>query len=127
MSIQNCADVQAYIATLVDISTTAIAAQNLNNINALASITDGTFVAGENIRTTKIAYDDREGGLFIVGDNITGVTSGATFEAIGSNTGLKWIFADQVIGHSKLVNTSPTPHSLTKIMLLRVLSPNIRD
>ena len=98
MSIQNCADVQAYIATLVDISTTAIAAQNLNNINALASITDGTFVAGENIRTTKIAYKDREGGLFIVGDNITGVTSGATFEAIGSNTGLKWIFADQVTG-----------------------------
>ena len=98
MSIQNCADVQAYIATLVDISTTAISAQNLNNINALASITDGTFVAGENIRTTKIAYKDRTGGLFIVGDSITGVTSGATFEAIGSNTGLKWIFADQVTG-----------------------------
>jgi len=97
-SIQNCADVQAYIATLVDISTTAISAQNLNNINALASITDGTFVAGENIRTTKIAYKDRTGGLFIVGDSITGVTSGATFEAIGSNTGLKWIFADQVTG-----------------------------
>ena len=97
-SIQNCADVQAYIATLVDISTTAIAAQNLNNINALASITDGTFVAGENIRTTKIAYKDSEGGLFIVGDTITGVTSGATFEAIGSNSGLKWIFADQVTG-----------------------------
>ena len=97
-SIQNCADVQAYIATLVDISTTAIAAQNLNNINALSSITDGTFVAGENIRTTKIAYKDRTGGLFIVNDTITGVTSGATFEAIGSNTGLKWIFADQVTG-----------------------------
>ena len=97
-SIQNCADVQAYIATLVDISTTAIAAQNLNNINALASITDGTFVAGENIRTTKIAYKDRSGGLFIVGDTITGVTSGATFEAIGSNSGLKWIFADAVTG-----------------------------
>ena len=97
-SIQNCANVQAYIATLVDISTTAIAAQNLNNINALASITDGTFVAGENIRTTKIAYKDRAGGLFIVGDNITGVTSGATFEAIGSNSGLKWIFADAVTG-----------------------------
>ena len=97
-SIQNCADVQAYIATLVDISTTAIAAQNLSNINALASITDGTFVAGENIRTTKVAYKDREGGLFTIGDNITGVTSGATFEAIGSNTGLKWIFADQITG-----------------------------
>ncbi len=97
-TIQNCANVQAYIATLVDISTTAIAAQNLNNINALASITDGTFVANENIRTTKIAYKDRAGGLFIVGDNITGVTSGATFEAIGSNSGLKWIFADAVTG-----------------------------
>ena len=97
-SIQNCANVQAYIATLVDISTTAIAAQNLDNINALASITDGTFVAGENIRTTKIAYKDRVGGLFIVNDTITGVTSGATFEAIGSNTGLKWIFADAVTG-----------------------------
>ena len=97
-TIQNCANVQAYIATLVDISTTAIAAQNLDNINALASITDGTFVAGENIRTTKIAYKDRVGGLFIVGDTITGVTSGATFEAIGSNTGLKWIFADAVTG-----------------------------
>ena len=97
-TIQNCANVQAYIATLVDISTTAIAAQNLNNINALASITDGTFVAGENIRTTKIAYKDRAGGLFIVGDNITGVTSGAQFEAIGSNSGLKWIFADSVTG-----------------------------
>ena len=97
-TIQNCANVQAYIATLVDISTTAIAAQNLDNINALASITDGTFVAGENIRTTKIAYKDRAGGLFIVGDTITGVTSGATFEAIGSNSGLKWIFADAVTG-----------------------------
>ena len=97
-TIQNCANVQAYIATLVDISTTAIAAQNLNNINALASITDGTFVANENIRTTKIAYKDRAGGLFIVGDTITGVTSGANFEAIGSNSGLKWIFADAVTG-----------------------------
>ena len=97
-TIQNCANVQAYIATLVDISTTAIAAQNLNNINALASITDGTFVAGENIRTTKIAYKDRAGGLFIVGDTITGITSGAQFEAIGSNSGLKWIFADAVTG-----------------------------
>jgi len=97
-TIQNCANVQAYIATLVDISTTAIAAQNLSNINALASITDGTFVANENIRTTKIAYKDRAGGLFIVGDTITGVTSGATFEAIGSNSGLKWIFADAVTG-----------------------------
>lgn len=97
-TIQNCADVQAYIATLVDISTTAISAGNLTNINALASITDGTFVAGENIRTTKIAYKDRAGGLFIVGNTITGVTSGATFEAIGSNSGLKWIFAASVTG-----------------------------
>ncbi len=70
----------------------------VNRINDMKQMPDGTFVAGENIRTTKIAYKDRAGGLFTVGDTITGVTSGATFEAIGSNTGLKWIFADAVTG-----------------------------
>ena len=94
----NCADVQSYIATLTDIATVAIAAGNLSNVNALASITDGTFVDGETIRTTKLGYKDKSSGLFITGDQITGVTSGAIFDAIGANAGLKWLFAETITG-----------------------------
>ena len=97
-NIANCADVQAYIATLTDIATVAIAAGNLNNVNALATISDGTYVDGETIRTAKIAYDDKSTGLFVLGDTIRGITSGASFEAVGVNSGLKWIFAGPITG-----------------------------
>ena len=96
--INNCADVRAYIATLTDIATVAIAAGNLNNVNALASVSDGTYVDGETIRTAKIAYDDKSSGLFVLGQQIRGVTSGAVFEAVGVNSGLKWIFAGPITG-----------------------------
>ena len=94
----NCADVQSYIATLTDIATVAIAAGNLNNVNALTTISDGTFVDNETIRTIKIGYKDKSSGLFITGDQIRGVTSGTVFDAIGSNSGLRWIYAGQVAG-----------------------------
>ena len=97
-SIQNCANVQAYIATLADIATTAISHGDLDNVNALASITDGTFVDGETIRTIKLAYKDKSSGLFVTGDQIKGMTSGATTSAIGINTGLKWIFSNAITG-----------------------------
>ena len=97
-SIQNCANVQAYIATLADIATTAISHGDLDNVNALASITDGTFVDGETIRTIKLAYKDKSSGLFITGNQIKGMTSGATTSAIGINTGLKWIFSNAITG-----------------------------
>ena len=97
-SIQNCANVQAYIATLADIAITAIGHGDLDNINALPSITDGTFVDGETIRTIKLAYKDKSSGLFITGDQIKGMTSGAITSAIGINTGLKWIFSNAITG-----------------------------
>ncbi|BCU95141.1 MAG: hypothetical protein CM15mV7_2570 [uncultured marine virus] len=97
-SIGNCANVQAYIATLADIATTAISHGDLDNVNALASITDGTFVDGETIRTIKLAYKDKSSGLFVTGDQIKGMTSGATTSAIGINTGLKWIFSNAITG-----------------------------
>jgi hypothetical protein len=94
----NCADVQSYIATLTDIATVAIAAGNLNNVNALTTISDGTFVDGETVRTIKIGYKDKSSGLFITGDQIRGVTSGTVFDAVGSNSGLKWIYASTIAG-----------------------------
>ncbi|OUV52688.1 MAG: hypothetical protein CBC73_05355 [Flavobacteriales bacterium TMED113] len=97
-SIQNCANVQAYIATLADIATTAISHGDLDNVNALASITDGTFVDGETIRTIKLAYQNKSSGLFVTGDQIKGMTSGAVTSAIGINTGLKWIFSGAITG-----------------------------
>ena len=59
---------------------------------------------GETIRTTKLAYKNRSRGLFALGDTIKGITSGAVFEAIGANAGLKWIFASNVTAHSKMKN-----------------------
>ena len=94
----NCADVQSYISTLTDIATVSINAGNLTNVNALASITDGTFQSGETIRTIKLGYKDKSSGLFTINDQIRGVTSGTTFQAIGSNSGLKVIFADELSG-----------------------------
>ena len=120
-SIQNCANVQAYIATLVDIAGTAIDVGTLANINALATITDGTFVNNETLRTTKLAYKDKSSGLFITGDLIKGVTSGASANAIGVNSGLKWIFTSGITGNftpneyitnSKLTNQGPCTQSV---------------
>tara|TARA_B100000287_G_scaffold183671_1_gene173701 strand:+ start:379 stop:19995 length:19617 start_codon:yes stop_codon:yes gene_type:complete len=96
--IANCANVKTYIDTLSGIATTAMTAGNLTNINALASITDGTFQDGETIRTIKLAYKDKSTGLFATGDSIKGVTSGATCESIGANSGLKWIFTGAITG-----------------------------
>ena len=98
-SIQNCADVQAGIHTLVEIAATAIGAGNLNSINSLSPITDGTYNENENLRVFKIAYKDRGGnGFFIPGDTVRGTSSGASFEAKGTNSGLKWLFTNAVTG-----------------------------
>jgi len=96
--VANCADVKSYIATLTDIAVDAIVAGNLDNINALSSITDGTYEDGENVRSTKLAFKNKSTGLFTTGDQIKGVTSNAIFKAIGSNTGLKWIYAGPITG-----------------------------
>ena len=96
--IGNCANVQAYIHTLVNIAATAIEAGDLTNVNALSAITDGTFVDGETIRTTKFGYDDKSTGLFTTNDIIKGVTSNASFTAVGVNSGLKWIYSGPVTG-----------------------------
>lgn len=94
----NCADVQSYIATIIDIPTDAIAAGNLTNVNALTSISDGTYVAGETVRSTKVAYKNKSTGLFSEGDIIKGVASGAVFAALGVNSGLKWIYSSGITG-----------------------------
>jgi len=96
--INNCADVQAYIATLTDIATVAITAGNLDNIDALTTISDGTFIDGETLRTIKLGYKDKSSGLFTTGDQIRGVASGTVFKAIGSNSGLKWLYAGSITG-----------------------------
>ena len=96
--INNCANVKSYIDTLRAIATTAMTAGNLSNVNALASISDGTFVANETVRTTKIGYKDKGTGQFITGNQIKGMTSGALFQALGVNSGLKWLFAGPVTG-----------------------------
>ena len=93
-SISNCANVQATINTLTDIGLKTMAAGNLNYINSLASVDDGSFREGETVRVNKIAYKDKSSGLFALGDNITAKTSGATFKLAGVNSGLKWLFAD---------------------------------
>ena len=120
-TIQNCANVQAYIATLVDIAGTAIDAGTLDNINALPTITDGTFVNNETLRTIKLAYKDKSSGLFITGDVIKGITSNASQVAIGVNSGLKWIFTSNVTGaftdneyitNSRLTNQGPCTQSV---------------
>jgi len=96
--IGNCANVQAYIHTLVNIASTALEAGDLTNINALSSVTDGTFVDGETVRTTKLGYDDKSTGLFTTNDIIKGVSSNASFTAVGVNSGLKWLFAGNITG-----------------------------
>tara|TARA_A200000113_G_scaffold226021_1_gene249552 strand:- start:21434 stop:43285 length:21852 start_codon:yes stop_codon:yes gene_type:complete len=120
-SIQNCANVQAYIATLVDIAGIAIDAGTLDNVNALAAITDGTFVDNETLRTIKLAYKGKSSGLFITGDIIKGVTSSASAAAIGVNSGLKWIFTSNLTGsfteneyitNSRLTNQGPCTQSV---------------
>jgi len=98
-SIQHCADVQAGIHTLVEIAATAIGAGNLNNVNALSTITDGTYNENENIRALKIAYKDRAGsGFFIPGDTLRGYSSGASMTVKGVNSGLKWVFTNSITG-----------------------------
>ena len=97
----NCADVKASIDTLLAVATTAISAGNLNNIIALEQanqVTDGTYTIGETIRVNKIAYQEKGDGLFFRDDVIKGVTSNASFTAIGVNTGFRWLFAGNVTG-----------------------------
>ena len=99
--LSNCADVKASIDTLLAVATTAISAGNLNNIIALEQanqVTDGTYTIGETIRVNKIAYQEKGDGLFFRDDVIKGVTSNASFTAIGVNTGFKWLFAGNVTG-----------------------------
>lgn len=95
----NCADVKAALDTLTTIATTAINAGNLNNIDALTTISDGSFEVNETIRVFKIAYKDPGGnGFFVPGGVGRGVTSGATFNIKGANAGLKWLFTNSITG-----------------------------
>ena len=57
------------------------------------------FVDGETLRCAKHAYRDKSsGGFFVFGDTVRAVTSGATYDVIGSNAGNKWIFSKQISG-----------------------------
>ena len=98
-SIGNCADVQAGIHTLVELAATTIASGSLATINALPVISDGSYQENENLRVFKVSYKDPGAtGFFTPGDTIRGVTSGASFEAKGTNSGLKWLFTDSITG-----------------------------
>ena len=132
-SISNCANVQATINTLIDIGLKTMAAGNLNYINSLASVDDGSFREGETVRVNKIAYKDKSSGLFALGDNITAKTSGATFKLAGVNSGLKWLFADsngvsatqdrEYLTNSTLVNQGGVTQSVVinnKISLIAI-------
>ena len=57
------------------------------------------FEDGETIRCTKHAYLNKSsGGFFSFGNVVKGITSGATFDIIGSNAGNKWIYSKDVTG-----------------------------
>ena len=81
------------------------------------------FQDGETLRCTKHAYKDKSsGGFFAFGDVITAITSGATYDVIGSNAGNKWIYskditgtlqADEYITNSKLTRSNVTQDALT--------------
>jgi len=97
--INNCADVQAALDTLTTIATTAIAAGDLTNINALPIVSDGSYQENETIRVLKVAYKDKGGnGFFFPGDVITGASSGTTFTVQGTNTGLRWLYTNSISG-----------------------------
>ena len=117
-----CADVQAALDTLTTIATTAISAGNLNNVNALAVISDGSFQENENLRVFKVSYKDPQGnGFFLPGDTITGATSGATLSLKGSNAGLKWLFTNAITGvlqdREYISNTKLTATNATQTIL----------
>ena len=117
-----CADVQAALDTLTTIATTAISAGNLNNVNALAVISDGSFQENENLRVFKVSYKDPLGnGFFLPGDTITGATSGATLSLKGSNAGLKWLFTNAITGvlqdREYISNTKLTATNATQTIL----------
>ena len=57
------------------------------------------FEDGETIRCTKHAYSNKSsGGFFSFGNVVKAITSGATFDVIGSNAGNKWIYSKDVTG-----------------------------
>ena len=85
----------------------------------------------ETIRTIKLAYKDKSSGLFITGNQIKGMTSGAVTSAIGINTGLKWIFSgpitgtfqtDEFITNSTLTNSNCTT-SVIELSLIHISEP----
>ena len=81
------------------------------------------FVDGETLRCAKHAYQDKSsGGFFVFGDTVKAITSGATYDVIGSNAGNKWIFSKQISGvlqkgeyitNSKLTYQNVTQDKLT--------------
>jgi len=81
------------------------------------------FQDGETLRCTKHAYKDKSsGGFFAFGDVITAITSGATYDVIGSNAGNKWIYSKDITGtlqaneyitNSKLTRSNVTQDALT--------------
>ena len=81
------------------------------------------FVDGETLRCAKHAYQDKStGGQFGFGDTVKAITSGATYDVIGSNAGNKWIFSKQISGvlqageyitNSKLTYANVTQDKLT--------------
>ena len=81
------------------------------------------FLDGETLRCAKHAYQDKSsGGFFVFGDTVKAITSGATYDVIGSNAGNKWIFSKQISGvlqkgeyitNSKLTYQNVTQDKLT--------------
>jgi len=81
------------------------------------------FEDAETLRCTKHAYRDKSsGGFFAFGDVIKAMTSGATYDVIGSNAGNKWIYSKGITGtlqageyitNSKLTISNVTQDALT--------------
>ena len=81
------------------------------------------FQDAETLRCTKHAYQDKSsGGFFVFGNTVKGITSGATYEVIGSNAGNKWIYSKDITGvlqageyitNSRLTYANTTQDKLT--------------
>ena len=86
------------------------------------------FVDGETLRCAKHAYRDKSsGGFFVFGDTVRAVTSGATYDVIGSNAGNKWIFSKQISGVLQageyITNSKLTYANVSQTLRLRNFFP----
>ena len=89
-----------YTHTFVSASANSVSeGGGLAYINSLATVTDGTYEEGENIRVYKFGYKDRGGlGFFTPGNTVKGHKSGAKFSCKGANSGLRWLYTNALTG-----------------------------